>query len=170
MPIQRLPIVVPIGIYAPPPYPDLCAYQIYVNVNHSLRRICVGAVVRNLGGAPPERSWQVAIGITYIKQGVTISTQEIFTIPQNQIIGPDGFETPCSEGELIYRDEDSGAVYTLEALVDVAQELIDLDRGNNYSQVTTWWVNPATAAKYRRVKLDMTDASPRVIESEDAGS
>ena len=124
---------------------------------------------RTLAEAPPKRSWQVAIGITYVKQGVTISTQEIFTIPQNQVIDSEGFQAPCSQAELIYRNEDAGAVYTLEALVDVCQELVDLDRGNNFLQVKTWWVNPATAAKYQRVKLDMTDESPHVIESEDAG-
>lgn len=152
-------------VYAPP-YPDLVAGSIFVRVNHTNQRICVGALIRNEGGGPPGRPWQLAIGITFVKAGVTISSQELFTISQNQVIGWGGFESPCSEAELVYRDEDAGAVYTLEALVDVNHELVDLDRSNNYREGKTWWVNPSAVAKKRRVRFDMSGERPSVVDSE----
>src|SRR5512132_3881299 len=82
---QRAPVPRPVG------------RQHFVRVNHTARRICVGTLIRNYGGGPPGRPWQLAIGITFVKAGVTISSQELFTISQNQVIGSDGFESPCSE-------------------------------------------------------------------------
>ena len=47
----------------PPPYPDLAVSSIYLDVNFSARRLCAGAIVRNYGGAAPDRPWRIDISV-----------------------------------------------------------------------------------------------------------
>ena len=125
----------------------LVAATVKIKVNHSAGTVCVAGVIVNAGYVSVSGPFEVAIGITYVKAGVTISSQEIFEVPEGVSIPGRGgrYTTPCSTRELIYRDEDYGALYELEVLVDVRQIVDELDEGNNHLYVKWWTVSPTTA-------------------------
>jgi hypothetical protein len=128
-----------------PLYADLVARQFVVQVNHTAKTICVAGVIDNIGYASARGPFQVALGITYTPKGVTTSSQSTFTIDEVPV-GP-GFRTPCVTKPLIYRNEDAGAVYRLELLVDLNNDINELSGGNNFTWADVWWVKPSAIPK-----------------------
>jgi len=143
-----------------PPFIDIVAKTFRISVNHTQRQICVSGIVSNEGNALPGKAVQVAIGVTVVIAGVTRSQQEIFTIPSSALLPGVQVETECSTAPLVYLDEDSGAKYTLELLVDFNHEVADLDRGDNYRSITTWWTNPKNS-KLTRIGDIAAELKPR---------
>ena len=131
-----------------PKYPDLALGQFYVQLNHTAKTICVGVNIRNYGAATTE-SFKVVIGIS-VKNTYS---EEIFTIPENTIIVGD-FQSPCSQRELIYRNDDWGAVYTFYALLDSEYAVVDTNRANNYDEQTWWTYSPAMLKTTKPVRIE----------------
>lgn len=131
-----------------PNLPDLVPHTVTIQVNHTQRTICVAAVIHNRGGADVDGPFKVAIGIGVKKAGVYIYSEEIFEVPEEVIIEGEGgvYITECSQRELIYRDQDPGAEYDINILVDVEHIIGELNEGNNYFS-TKWWTISPTAAK-----------------------
>jgi hypothetical protein len=142
----------PIGpLFEPPPYPDLAVSQVYVGVNRSEGTMCAGAYVENLGGAPPDRPFTIAIAVTLLKEpDYTAEYFELFSIPQD-VEFP--LQTPCTQAELAYRDLPGSARYTIEVLIDPEYELYDLNRANNFYSIPWWIVSPAMAKGTEPVRI-----------------
>jgi hypothetical protein len=136
------------------PYPDLAFGQWYFQVNHQTQKVCAGFTIRNVGRSAPGRSFQVVVGINLQANGRNIYSEQIFTIPEDAIIGP-GFQTPCSERELVYRDEVPDANYTFYGLIDPNHELIDTNRSNNYNEINWRWYTPKFLSQGGTVRLDV---------------
>lgn len=147
----------PVGpLYAPPPYLDLAVSQVYINVNRSEGTMCAGAYVENLGGAPPDQPFKIAIAVSFKQAGEASSEEqksfvEVFPIAQD-VAFP--FKAPCTEAPLVYRDLDPAAKYDIEVVVDPEYELYDLNRTNNKYCISWWILSPAMAKKTKPVKLD----------------
>ncbi len=136
------------------PYPDLAFGQWYFNINHQAKTLCVGYTLRNVGRSAPSSSFRVVVGTYLRKNGVGIYSEEIFTIPEDAIIGA-GFQTPCSQKELVYRDEVPDAEYTFYALIDPNFELIDTNRSNNSSELKWRFYSPKFLSKGETARLDI---------------
>jgi hypothetical protein len=136
----------PIGpLFEPPSYLDLAVSQVYFNVNRSAGTICFGAYVENLGGIPPDRPFKIAISVTLLKEpDYGAEFFEMFSIPQD-VEFP--FQTPCTEAELAYRDQDGSARYAIEVVIDPEYELHDVNRTNNIYSIPSWWIVSPTMAK-----------------------
>src|SRR3954453_13039215 len=131
-----------------PPYPDLFAYPSFsVAVNHPNRTICLSGFISNVGNARVRQSFYVALGITYVRFGVTISSEKIVRIDDDIIVG-ERIATPCMLQNLIYLDEDPGAYYTFEMIVDVFNDISELRSSNNRHREDGWYfLNPALREK-----------------------
>jgi hypothetical protein len=60
----------------------------------------------------PDRPWRVDISVARRPYGYppTFNTVQTFVIPAEQVIGPEGFGTPCNEEDLIFVEEDKDAL------------------------------------------------------------
>lgn len=136
----------------PPPYVDLVAKTMQLYVNHSEGSLCVAGILYNSGNSiptPHSGTITVAIGITVVIEGITRSQEEQFTIANRELLPGVQIESDCSKAPLVYRDEDPGAKYTLELLVDLHHEVTDVDRSNNWVRFPWWITNPANAGLTR---------------------
>jgi hypothetical protein len=136
--------------------PDLVARTVTIQVNHTEKTICVAGIIRNIGKADASGPFKVAIGITVRKNGVLISSQTIFEVPESVTIEADGGEltTECAQQELIYRDEHPDAVYELEFLVDVEHIVKEFKEGNNHIRLTWWTISPSTVKRPLPIKIE----------------
>ena len=126
-----------------PPYADLYAHPSFrIRSDHEQKRLYVSGFVGNAGNAPPQRAVKVAVGITVRIAGVLISTEKVVTMGQGLRPGDLEPTLPQASAPLAYFNEDNGAKYTFEILVDFHHDVIDLSRANNYYSYTWWAIDP----------------------------
>jgi hypothetical protein len=123
-------------------------------VNHQARKVCAGFTIRNVGRAAPSGAFRVVVGINLQANGANRYSENIFTIPASTVIGA-GFQTPCSERELVYRDEVADANYTFYGLIDPNHDIVDTNRSNGYNELNWRWYNPQFLDQGDAVRLDV---------------
>jgi hypothetical protein len=133
--------------------PEITARSVQVQVNHQARTICVAGILRNIGGHDITGPFKVAIGTTYVKNGITISKEQRVDVPATVTIAKNGGEytTSCSTSELIYRDQVPGFVYNLEILADYENTIHEFDDwGNNRIKMDWWTLSPSAQLTAQR--------------------
>jgi hypothetical protein len=134
-----------------PPYPDLVARQFHIFVRHDEGTVGVAGTFANVGNSSINRPFHIAIGVTidWPPQGAggpVRSQQQIFEIEPPVTSGVI-METPPSNAPLIYNDEE-GAVYWLDMIVDVNNEIIEYGGARNSLTNQKWIVfSPAGIQK-----------------------
>jgi hypothetical protein len=125
--------------------PEMMSRTVQIQVNHQARTICVAGVLRNIGGKDIKGPFKVAIGTTFVKNGVTISKETRVDVPASVTIAKNGGEyvTECDTSELVYRDEVPGFIYNLEILADFENVIPEFDDwGNNRFKIDWWTLSP----------------------------
>ena len=141
------------------PLPDLVAQSVSLIVNHAQRKVLAAAVVRNVGIGNANGPFEIHLGATLTKGGVTVTFFRVFQVPSGVTIfglpvadpGTAAFSTPITDSifsneyvtermeiPLHYRDEPGNAKYQFEFLVDAEQVIGEVNEGNNRF-VADWW-------------------------------
>lgn len=133
------------------PLPDLVARTFQIRKNHSERTLSVSGVIQNSGEAHASGPFEVVLGVSYYgKEGSYITRQLNIHIPSDVMIEGHGtlYTTePMNDIPLIYRDENPLAVYTLELIVDSANQISEVSDSNNFATLKYWTVSPSFAAR-----------------------
>jgi hypothetical protein len=135
-----------------PPYADLRAYAFLVYRHDAEGRIGVTGQIWNVGNSSAGHDFDVAIGVTVVIAGVTRSQEEIFRLDGSLSAGST-VETPESSAPLVYREDDPGAVYQLEMLVDLNFEVSELSRGNDHLGPFPYWFNRMPVTRTEPFKI-----------------
>lgn len=124
-------------------YPDLFASQSFrIRQDHASRRLYVSGFVGNRGNQAAPAHVKVAVGVAVRIAGKLISTQRVYTMGKNLRPGEFQLTDPPTVAPLAYYNEDNGAKYLFEILVDFNHEVLDVSRGNNYSSYTWYAYDP----------------------------
>jgi hypothetical protein len=144
-------------VLAPIPYPlsDLWAFPSFkVQIDHSAQTICVSGFIRNIGNRRVRDPFHIAMGITYVRAGVTISSEKINRINETILVG-EQIETPCMLQNLVYLDEDPGAYYEFEMIVDLYNDISELKSTNNRHREDRWFFLSPAAKKADEFVIDI---------------
>jgi hypothetical protein len=141
------------------PRPDLVAQTVSLIVDHPGRKIRAAAVIKNIGLGNANGPFDIHLGATLTKGGVTTTFFRVFQVPAGVVIhaplvispgfaafaGPfnetifsDQYTTERMEIPLHYRNEAGNAKYQFEFLVDAEQVIGEGNEGNNRF-VADWW-------------------------------
>ena len=142
------------------PRPDLVAQTVSLIVDHANRKVRVAAVVRNIGVGSATGPFEIHLGATLTKGGVTTTFFQVFQVPEGLTIfgtpvvnpGIAAFSTGIPDGSIFsseyvtekmeiplhYRNEPGNAKYQFEFLVDAEQVIGEGNEGNNRF-VADWW-------------------------------
>jgi len=163
------------------PRPDLVAQTVSLIVDHAERKVRVAAVVKNIGIGNANGPFDIALGATLTKGGVTTTFFQVFQVPEGVTIygrpvahpgvaalsgsNVDGifsskYVTERMEVPLHYRDEPGNAKYQFEFLVDAEQVVSEPNEGNNRFVVDWWTTSPGS----------FTRTTPFVIDDPASGS
>lgn len=165
------------------PRPDLVAQTVSLIVNHAERKVGVAAVVRNIGIGNANGPFEIHLGATLTKGGVTTTFFQVFQVPQGVTIfsppeanpGITAFSTAITDGifsneyvtermeiPLYYRDEPGNAKYQFEFLVDAEQVIGETNEGNNRFVADWWTTSPGSFTRDTPFIIgDLASASQR---------
>ena len=127
----------------PPLSPDLVAKLFRVVILGAQKRVRFSAVIKNEGNKDISGPIDLVMGAEYSKRGVLFSIQQVVHVPSNVTLVANGAEytTDYLETDLVYRNQDSGAKYSLEVIIDPEQHIPEINRTNNHFQMTWWTVS-----------------------------
>ena len=127
----------------PPLFPDLVAKTFQIVILGTQKRVRFSAVIKNEGNKDISGPIDVVMGAEYRKSGVLFSIQQMVHVPSNVTLFAHGAEyiTDYLETELVYRNQDSGAKYSLEVIIDPEQHIPEINRANNHLQMPWWTVS-----------------------------
>lgn len=126
---------------------DLYVVQgFHIVLDHAAGVLSVSAFVGNDGRATTRRSVQFVLGITYRSGDQTRYTERVSTIAEGIRPG-DIVETVPTRANLVYFNDDLGARYRMEAIVDLGQDIFDVNRANNTYHQEERFYDPAILAK-----------------------
>jgi hypothetical protein len=128
---------------------DLYVVQgFHIVLDHVGGVLSVSAFVGNDGTATTRRSVEFVLGITYRSGDQTRYTERVSTLAEGIRPG-DIVETAPTRANLVYFNEDLGAKYKMEAIVDLGQDIFDVNRANNTYYQEERFYDPAMLAKVR---------------------
>jgi hypothetical protein len=131
---------------------DLYVVQgFHIVVDHVGGVLSVSAFVGNDGTATTRRPVDFVLGITYRSGDQARYTERVSTIPEGIRPG-DIVETVPTRASLVYFNDDLGAKYRMEAIVDFGQDIFDVNRANNTYHQEERFYDPAMLVQARESK------------------
>lgn len=120
----------------------------HIVLDHVGGVLSVNAFVGNDGTATTRRPVDFVLGITYRSGNQTRYTEKVSTIAAGIRPG-DIVETAPTRASLVYFNDDLGAKYKMEAIVDFGQDIFDVNRTNNTYHQEERFYDPEMLIKVR---------------------
>ena len=157
------------------PRPDLVAQTVSLIVNHTEKKVRAAAVIRNIGVGNANGPFEIHLGATLIKGGVTTTFFQVFQVPEGvtifgvPVLNPgtaafagtipdvtfsNEYVTERMEIPLHYRDQPGNAKYQFEFLVDAEQVIVEGNEGNNRFVADWWTTSPGSFNRDRPFKFE----------------
>lgn len=131
----------------PPPSAQLFAYPSFrVVQDHAQKRLYVSGYLGNRGVAPAAAAIKVAVSVTVRLRGELVTAERVVTTGFGLRPGALELTSPPTEAPLVYLDEDDGAKYLFETLVDFTHDVADLSQATNYASLVWWTHSPHALA------------------------